>query len=78
MSLVFGLNSVDWLAQDEAFIGIRSKNRAPQPLVFASQQQPVVLRAMNLIGIPFLVVVIGSVHLWRRRRKTKFVYQTEA
>src|SRR5690606_8914794 len=33
-NLAFAANAVDWLAQDEALIAIRAKNRTPPPLVF--------------------------------------------
>ena len=35
-NLAFSLNAVDWLAQDEELIAIRSKDRRPPPLLFAS------------------------------------------
>ena len=35
-NLAFTLNAVDWLAQDEALIAIRSKDRRPPALMFQS------------------------------------------
>jgi ABC-type uncharacterized transport system involved in gliding motility auxiliary subunit/ABC-type transport system involved in multi-copper enzyme maturation permease subunit len=69
-NLTFLLNAVDWLAQDEALIAIRAKNRAPPPLAFTSQLARSVARYGNLIGIPALVIAVGAVRLWRRRRLT--------
>ena len=34
-NLAFTLNAIDWLAQDEELIAIRSKDRRPPPLLFA-------------------------------------------
>ena len=40
-NLIFTLNAVDWLAQDEALIGIRSKLRTPPVMAFTSEFQRV-------------------------------------
>ena len=34
---VFALNAIDWLAQDETLIAIRSRDRRPPRLLFTSQ-----------------------------------------
>jgi ABC-type uncharacterized transport system involved in gliding motility auxiliary subunit len=66
---------VDWLAQDEALIAIRSKDRSPPPLVFTSTATRETVKYGNLIGIPLLVIAVGGVRLWRRRRLTHHVYR---
>jgi ABC-type uncharacterized transport system involved in gliding motility auxiliary subunit len=73
--LVFVQNAVDWLAQDEALIAIRSKDRNPPPLVFTSAVARTAVKYGNLIGIPLLLVAAGGVRLWRRRRLTRQTYQ---
>ncbi len=64
---VFTLNAVDWLAQDAALISIRSKNRAPPPLVFTSGTKRDAVKYGNLIGVPLLLIEAGALRLWRRR-----------
>lgn len=64
----FAANAIDWLAQDESLIGIRSKNRTPPPLVFESSFSRGLLKWGDLIGVPLLFVVIGIVRTVKRRR----------
>ncbi|HKW42178.1 MAG TPA: GldG family protein, partial [Gemmatimonadales bacterium] len=74
-NLLLVLNSVDWLAQDEALIGIRSKNRAPPPLVFASTTLRSAVKYFNWIGVPLALVLVGVLRLWRRSQMTRRTYQ---
>ena len=74
-NLVFVANAIDWLAQDEALIGIRSKNRAPPPLVFTSATLRSAARYGNFIGVPALLVLAGILRLWRRRQTTRRTYR---
>lgn len=67
-NLVFTANAVDWLAQDAALIGIRSKDRTPPPLVFESEKGRAVFRWGNLVGVPLVFVLIGGWRILRRRR----------
>ena len=53
-NLIFAENAIDWLAQDEALIAIRSKTRTPPPIVFTSDFQKASLRWGNLIGVPLI------------------------
>jgi ABC-type uncharacterized transport system involved in gliding motility auxiliary subunit/ABC-type transport system involved in multi-copper enzyme maturation permease subunit len=70
---VFVLNAVDWLAQDEALIAIRSKDRRPPTLGLAARGRNGVKYA-NVVGLPVLVALGGLGHLLRRRRGTRRVY----
>jgi ABC-type uncharacterized transport system involved in gliding motility auxiliary subunit/ABC-type transport system involved in multi-copper enzyme maturation permease subunit len=72
---VFVLNAIDWLAQDDALIGIRSKDRAPPPLVYSSAFLRLAARYGNLIGVPVLVIVFGALRLVKRRRLTRRPYR---
>jgi ABC-type uncharacterized transport system involved in gliding motility auxiliary subunit len=74
-NLVFVQNAIDWLAQDEALIAIRSKDRAPPPLVFTSAARRDAAQYGNMIGVPLLLMVAGSVRLWRRRQTTRLTYR---
>jgi ABC-type uncharacterized transport system involved in gliding motility auxiliary subunit/ABC-type transport system involved in multi-copper enzyme maturation permease subunit len=70
-NLLFLANSIDWLAQDEALLRIRSKDRTPPGLVFESDITRNGLKWGNLVGVPLLFVLLG---LWRvtgRRRRVE-------
>jgi ABC-type uncharacterized transport system involved in gliding motility auxiliary subunit len=68
-NLVFTLNSIDWLAQDEALIGIRSKLRTPPVVAFTSDFQRGALKWGNLVGVPLLFVTVGITRVAGRRRR---------
>lgn len=74
-NLVFVQNAIDWLAQDDALIGIRSKNRAPPPLVFTSTLLRGVAKYGNLIGVPLALILAALLRLWRRQQTTRRVYR---
>jgi ABC-type uncharacterized transport system involved in gliding motility auxiliary subunit len=74
-NVVFVENAIDWLAQDEALIGIRSKNRAPPPLVFTSAVTRGVVKYGNLIGVPVLLIVAGVLRLLQRRQTKRRPYR---
>lgn len=70
-NLLFLANAIDWLAQDEALISIRSKNRTPPSLVFESDSVRNVLKWGNLVGVPLLFVLIGAARVTGRRRRAE-------
>ncbi len=72
---LFLTNAVDWLAQDESLIQIRSKLRQPPPLLYASERVRDAAKYGNLIGVPLLFVLIGAVRLVRRRKLQDLVHQ---
>lgn len=72
---VFVENAVDWLAQDDALIAIRSKDRTPPPLAYSSAALQLAARYGNLIGVPLLIVLYGAWRLVRRRRLTRQPYR---
>jgi ABC-type uncharacterized transport system involved in gliding motility auxiliary subunit/ABC-type transport system involved in multi-copper enzyme maturation permease subunit len=74
-NVVFVLNAVDWLAEDEALISIRSKNRAPPTLVFESSAVRDLVKYFNVAGIPILIVLVGGIRMWRRKQATRRVYR---
>jgi len=67
-NLVFARNAVDWLAADEALIGIRSKQRSAPPLLYESAGVRDAARYLTLVGVPLLFVLVGIARLLRRRR----------
>jgi ABC-2 type transport system permease protein len=73
-NLLFLTNAVDWLAQDESLIQIRSKLRRSPPLLYSSVLMRDVAKYGNLVGIPLLFVLIGAGRLARRRRLQASTY----
>ena len=76
-NLALGLNLIDWLAQEDALAAIRSKIVASRQLEFSSPTHQNVVQYVNIIGIPFVFVLIGIVTSLRRRRQTMQVYRRE-
>ena len=76
-NLAFGLNAVDWLAQDEALIGIRAKNRTPPPLVFSSDIKRDLVKHANVIGVPVILILIGVLRSVKRRQRTRQQYRRD-
>jgi ABC-2 type transport system permease protein len=74
-NLAFTANAIDWLAQDEALIDIRSKNRTPPSIVLTSDFQAAALKWGNLLGVPLLFVVGGVVRVTGRRRRAESRWQ---
>ena len=70
-NLLFLANTIDWLAQDESLIRIRSKDRTPPTFVFASDYRKVMLKWGNLVGMPLLFVLIGVYRVTGRKRRAE-------
>ena len=77
-NLVFTLNAIDWLAQDEALISIRSKLRTPPVMFFTSEFQRALLKWGNLVGVPLFFVALGVVRVTGRRRRTEARWKAAA
>jgi len=67
-AIAFALNAIDWLAQDEALIGIRAKDRRPPPLLFTSNGLRNGVKYFNVAGLPILLAIYGFVRLLNRRK----------
>ena len=74
-NLAFLLNGVDWLAQDDALIAIRAKDRRPPPLVFTSDSLKQGVKYFNIAGLPLILAGVGLVHMVRRRRLAGMPYR---
>lgn len=74
-NIIFLTNAVDWLAQDESLILIRSKMRRSPPLLYSSERMRDLAKYANLIGVPLLFVLIGAIRLARRRALQKVEYR---
>jgi ABC-type uncharacterized transport system involved in gliding motility auxiliary subunit len=70
-NLAFLANSIDWLAQEEALIRIRSKDRTPPNLVFESDASRNLLKWGNLVGVPIIFVLVGALRVTGRRRRAE-------
>ncbi|MDE2793542.1 MAG: Gldg family protein [Gemmatimonadota bacterium] len=70
-NLAFAANAVDWLAQDEALIGIRSKDRTPPALVFESDSSRSALKWTSLLGVPALFILLGFARVTGRARRAE-------
>ncbi len=66
---VLALNAVDWLSQDESLISIRSRDRRPPRLLFATPTVQEGVKYVNIIGVPLLIAVFGALRLLNRRRR---------
>lgn len=66
VDLAFFLNVVDWLAQDKALSAIRAKTLTQRPITYASESTPLMLEAINIVGIPLLFILFGIAR-WRLR-----------
>jgi ABC-type uncharacterized transport system involved in gliding motility auxiliary subunit len=59
-------NAIDWLAQDESLISIRPKSSTNRRITL-SEGQVAILRWIELILLPGLVIVLGISIWWKRR-----------
>ena len=66
IDLAFALNVMDWLAQDKALSSIRAKAITQRPITYASESTPMVLEAVNIVGVPLAFILFG-VARWRIR-----------
>ncbi|MDO8558586.1 MAG: Gldg family protein [bacterium] len=73
-NIAFGLNAIDWLAENEGLISIRSKTASSRPLTFASSDEQTMVQYGIMIGIPLLAVLFGTARLFLRRQKTKMAF----
>lgn len=73
-NLLFLQNAVDWLAQDESLIAIRSKNRQAPSLLYSSAALRDAVKYGNLVGVPVLFVLLGAWRVLRRRQLQSVPY----
>lgn len=66
----FFLNLVDWLAQDESLIQIRTREITARPLAEISDPMKKVVKYTNIL-IPAVIFVLIGVVRWQMRRKYK-------
>ncbi len=70
LGYVFFANLMDWLAQDERLIGIRTRAIMNWPLVDSTQTARNIAKFGNMIGLPLAFVFLGVIK-WRLRIRKK-------
>jgi gliding-associated putative ABC transporter substrate-binding component GldG len=70
-NLLFFQNMIDWLAQDEDLIAIRSREVTDRPLKVVSEPTKRIVKYANMLGSPLLVVLIG-IGVWQARKRRRF------
>ncbi|NCS32640.1 ABC transporter permease subunit [bacterium] len=67
-------NVIEIMSQDRSLAEIRSKNRIPPSLTFESANQKQNYRYGIMIGVPGIIIVVGSLVWYRRRQIAKRIY----
>lgn len=70
-NVAFMLNLCDWLVQDEALIGIRSKIATLPALTPTEPREQVAWKALHLLAAPLLLLAYGALRQVRRRRRAR-------
>ena len=68
-NLLFGLNIIDWLAQNDTLASVRSKVVTERSLVFSSYTHKNIVQYVNIVGIPLGFVIIAFLRYTQRRSK---------
>ncbi len=68
---VLFLNTIDWMAQGEDLIGIRTRAIAEHPIRELSAQTTSLLKLFNIFGVSGLVICAGLLLFYRRKRIKK-------
>ena len=68
---IFFLNLVEWMASGEELSSIRAKSIQTRPLITTTQSEKNMLKALNAIIVPVVLIVSGiSYNVVRKRRKS--------
>lgn len=70
-NLELAQNIVDWLVQDEGLINIRSKVVTDRPLTEISAGSRNVIKWLNILGTPVLLVLFGMIRWQMKRTRRK-------
>jgi ABC-type uncharacterized transport system involved in gliding motility auxiliary subunit len=73
-NILFFINVVDYLAQDEALSAMRSKGMQSRPLTVSNDSAPSLARYANVIGVPFLFSLYGILRRWRRNARRRMAH----
>lgn len=67
-NLVYVMNIVDWLAQDEALAAVRKKGMQSRPLDQISEGTVTLVKVLNIGALPGLILLIGLLRFNLRQR----------
>ena len=70
---IFFFNTIDWLTLGEDLISIRSHGVTDRPLKEVSESEKFFLKFLSIAGIPILVVAVGLIRYFLRRRAKRLV-----
>jgi len=68
-NFALGQNLIDYLASDSDLISIRAKTPNERPIQTPSDSQVLIVKGINIIGIPLLILAIGMLYYYRRIRQ---------
>jgi gliding-associated putative ABC transporter substrate-binding component GldG len=66
---VFFLNAVDYLTVGSELISIRSKNISERPIQQLDDEAKMIVKTINIIILPGLVIILGLVRYYKRKKK---------
>ena len=66
-NLVYTMNIIDWLAQDEALAAVRKKGMQSRPLDQVSESTVTMVKLLNIGALPGLILLIGLVRFRLRQ-----------
>lgn len=72
---VLFLNAVDWMAQGEDLIGIRTRSIAEHPLEELPDKTVAIMKFFNVFGVSIIVVGCGLFFMYLRKREKK-IYES--
>ena len=67
-NLEFILNAIDYLTIGDKLISIRTRPTTDRPLKALSAEMKNFLRSLNIVGVPILVILFGSMRFYLKRR----------
>jgi ABC-type uncharacterized transport system involved in gliding motility auxiliary subunit len=73
-NVAFGQNAIDWLAENEDLISIRSKISANRTLDFSSPEEQNLIKYGIMLGLPLLVILFGAVRLFLRKQRSRTAF----
>lgn len=66
-NLVYTMNVIDWLAQDEALAAVRKKGMQSRPLDQVSESTVTMVKLLNIGALPGLILLIGLIRFRLRQ-----------
>jgi ABC-type uncharacterized transport system involved in gliding motility auxiliary subunit len=71
-NLLFGLNVIDYVAHDKQMAEIRAKGMTPRTITYDKESTPILLQALNVVGVPLLFIFYGVLRWrWRTARRSR-------